>query len=309
MKYMPVVWKTRSDGVRQRFNITPKRKEAVRLYKNGLVSRKVAEKLGISHARVLKILKLEGVERRSITKPILNPYHKKLTESRAYILGVMCGDGCVFSGIERKKKWEFKSYIVYLAVKDKDFLDEFVRHSKVVYGVEPRLYYRIRKKKKWSNIWIARYKRKSVHEDLAPYNFGGSTWKVPEEIINSDDEKIIAAFLRGFYDSEGSVSVYDKKISIVVCSTSKDGMQGVRELVGRLGIKAASIGKENRKDRRKQCYYFSIYTMDDAKKYLSKVGFSIKRKVDKIRSYIDRLDEDEQRSKPSGPDMQVVRAA
>ena len=32
-----------------------------------------------------------------------------------------------FSGTEYKDRWSFKSHIVYLSVKDKDFLDEFVK--------------------------------------------------------------------------------------------------------------------------------------------------------------------------------------
>jgi len=68
---MPVVWKIRKDGIKQRFNISPIRKKVVKLYSQGLSSRKVGEMCDVSHSRVLKILRLENVNRREITKPII----------------------------------------------------------------------------------------------------------------------------------------------------------------------------------------------------------------------------------------------
>ncbi|MEK6824571.1 MAG: hypothetical protein AABY02_01835, partial [Nanoarchaeota archaeon] len=125
---MPVVWRTRSDGVKQRFNLSPLRSEIIKLYLDGLSSRKIGGKLNLSHVRILKILKSENLARRKLIKPILNKNYKNLTPERAYLFGVMCGDGCVFSGTEYKDRWSFKSHIVYLSVKDKDFLDEFVKN-------------------------------------------------------------------------------------------------------------------------------------------------------------------------------------
>jgi len=285
---MSVVWKVRSDGVKQRFHLTPLRKDVVRLYKSGLSSRKVGGMLNISHARVLKILRSEDISRRPVIKPIINPSHKELTPSRAYLFGVMCGDGCIFSGREYKKKWSYMSHIVHLSVKDKDFLDEFVKNFQEVYGISPSVYYRDRKNKKWSNIWIARINRKLVYEDLAQYNFS-NMWVVPDEIIESKDKRIICSFLRGVYDSEGSVMIGPRSATISFCSTNERGIKQIRKLISKVGIEISRIMENNNSLIKKPCYYFYITHSKNYLIFLREIGFSIKRKEDKLITYMKNL--------------------
>lgn len=285
---MGAVWQIRSDGVKQRFNLSPLRKEVVKLYQNGLSSRTVGNSLGISHARVLKLLKSENVSRRSIVHPILNKTYKQLTPSRAYIFGVMCGDGCVFSGTEKKGKWNFKSHIVHLSVKDKDFLDEYIHNFKEVYGVLPRVYYRSGQREKWSNIWIARVNRKNIYEDLERYKFGGM-WLVPDEIMMSQDKKIICSFLRGIYDSEGAVTIGPRGASISFTNISKMGIGQIKELLERVGISSSKLGeyKFDKSFRKNRCYYFTITHLKNYLLFLENIGFSIKRKEAKLIKYIN----------------------
>ncbi len=285
---MAVVWKIRSDGVRQRFNISPLRKEVVKLYKEGLSSRKVGERLRISHARVLRILRSENETRRSIIHKIPNENYDELTPSRAYIFGVMCGDGCVFSGTEKKGKWEYKSHIVHLSVKDKDFLDEYVKRFGEVYGFFPKLYYRNRKNSKWSNIWIARINKKLVYEDLARNNFS-KMWHVPNEIMDSDSKMVISSFLRGIYDSEGSVTIGKRGATISFYSVSKEGIKQVKELLEKIGIKSSEIAIDNREFRKNICYYFHITGLNNYLIFLENIGFSIERKKRKLLDYISKL--------------------
>ena len=287
---MSIVWKVRKDGVRQRFNLSPLRGEVKSLYGDGLSSRKVGEKLGISHARVLKLLKSEDVIRRGIVKSIPSLDYKKLNSYRSYIYGVMCGDGCIFSGVERKKQWSYRSYIVHLSVKDKDFLDEFVKNFKEVYGFSPNIYYRKRENEKWSNIWIARIKRKLVYEDLSTYNFS-NFWVVPDEVLYSKDHNIISSFLKGVYDSEGSVCVGSRGASISFSNISKVGLLQVKLLLGKIGITSSKLGlyQGGKLLRKNPCYYFHITGLNNYLIFLNKVGFSIKRKEDKLKSHINGL--------------------
>ncbi|MEK6896842.1 MAG: LAGLIDADG family homing endonuclease [Nanoarchaeota archaeon] len=287
---MPVVWRTRSDGVKQRFNLSPLRSEIIKLYLDGLSSRKIGGKLNLSHVRILKILKSENLARRKLIKPILNKNYKNLTPERAYLFGVMCGDGCVFSGTEYKDRWSFKSHIVYLSVKDKDFLDEFVKNFIMVYGVKPNIYYRDRKNNKWSNIWTARVNRKLIYEDLAKYNFA-KFWTIPDEVMNSLDKNIICSFLRGIYDSEGSVSLGSRGASISICSVSKSGLEQIRTLLSRINIKSSHLGQYAVRDHPEKsiCYYFTITHLNNYLIFLKEIGFSIKRKEKQLLSYIKNL--------------------
>lgn len=284
---MPKVIQTRRDGITQVFNISPLRPKIKELYSSGMSSRKVGKILGISHARVLQLLKKEKINRRSVTKPILNTYYKELTPERAFILGVMCGDGCIFSGIANKKQWQYPLYIIHLSVRDKDFIDEFIRCIKIVYGIKPALYFRKRKDKnpKWSDIWIAKITRKEVYNDLSTYNFGTHNWKVPQEITCSNNEKVIGAFLKGFYDSEGSVLNGKRSFGILVSSANIRGLEEVKSLLKKLNIESSKIGIDKR--RRNHIFYFPISKKDSIVTFLNKVGFSIQRKSSKIKDYLN----------------------
>lgn len=287
---MYTICKIRKDGVKQRFHISPLRSKIKRLYNQGLSSRDVGKKLNISHTRVLQLLKKENIKTRSVIKPILNPDYKELSPERAYIFGVMCGDGCIFSGTEHKGKWDYQSYIVYLAARDKDFINEFSRCIKSVYGVIPSLYFRDRNKfnKKWSSIWTARIKRKKVYEDLSSYKFGTKTWRVPNEVLNSNDKKVIGSFLRGFYDSEGSISIGPRSFTLMSHSTNYPGLYNIRNLLERLDIRTSNIMKDQRPNRR-VVFYIMITGKKNLEIFLNKVDFAIQRKHNKLKNYLEKF--------------------
>ena len=283
---MPIISKIRFDGVKQKYHLSPLRTQIKELYKQGLSSRKVSQKINISHTRVLQLLKKENIICRSITKIIPNKNYKKLTCNRAYLLGVMCGDGCVFLGKAHKQRWDYNLYNVNLSVKDKDFIDKFIQSIKCVYGVTPSLYYRDRNKlnKKWSNIWIAKLTRKEIYEDLSSYEFGTKNWEVPKEILKSNNEKIIGTFLRGFYDSEGSVLTGIRSFTITICSINHQGLSTIKKLLSRIKIKTSIISEDKRYHN--STFYFSITKKENIEIFLNKVGFSIKRKQNKIKQYL-----------------------
>ena len=272
--------------MKQILKLSIKRSKIAKLYLSGLSSREVGKKVNLSHAWVLQLLKKENIERRLII-PISNPTYKKLTEAKAYLLGVLCGDGCVFSGIEKKKSkfsgklWHFKSYIIYLSVADKDFRDEFAKTIEIVYGAKPYLSFIKAKKEKWSDIWTARIKRKSIYADLTQYKFGTKTWRVPKTIVDSNREKITSGFLRGFFDSEGSVSIGAKSKHIRCDSTNFKGICQIKKLLNKLEIKATKISNYKKKNCAK-CYYLCILNIDGITKFYRKVNFSIKRKEAKL---------------------------
>lgn len=286
---MPTILKTRVDGVRQKFHISPLRPKIKKLYSMGLSSRKVGKELSISHARVLKILSDEKIDRRSITKIIPNKNYKKLTPERAYIYGVMCGDGCVFTGVVHKDKWKYNLYVINLAVKDKDFIEEFIRCVKDVYGITPSLYYQKRNKanKKWSDIWIAKITRKEVYLDLSRYDFGTQNWKVPREVLKSNNDNITNSFLKGFYDSEGSVSKGLRSFSVSAHSTNKKGILMVKKLLKSGGINSTKIFEDCRPFRKsKTLFSFFIIRKKDLEIFLNRVGFNIQRKQNKLKEYL-----------------------
>ncbi len=182
-----------------------------------------------------------------------------LTTEKAYVLGVLCGDGYLYTN--------HRDYTIRLAVNDKDFAEEFSRNLEIVYGLKPLVYshnYRC----------IVELRSKEAYEDIAKFgNFRTYTWRVPNEIVVSRDETIRASFLRGFFDSEGSVAKY----SIGCCSVNKEGLIEIKQILESLGIRVGHLSKDGLHHR--------IYICDRLSRvrFYKIVGFSIKRKEDKLR--------------------------
>lgn len=133
---------------------------------------------------------------------------KVLTKEKAYVLGVLCGDGYI------RIQQSSHSYLVGLDVCDEDFADEFIRCFNKTYFISPNK--KIRRRQTTSFIknpklqYIVNVTSKLVVEDLLQYsNFKTKTWIIPDQIKTADLE-IKGLFLRGLYDSEGSIRLRKK---------------------------------------------------------------------------------------------------
>jgi intein-encoded DNA endonuclease-like protein len=109
-------------------------------------------------------------------------------------------------------------------------------------------------------------------------------------------EECIAAFLRGFVDSEGYV---DKKGYIYIYNTDYELLTYVKDLLQRLGIE--STGPKPTRDRqgtiasfrngsykrRKDKYYVYIRAGSNINFYKN-IGFTIRRKLRRLENYIKK---------------------
>lgn len=202
-----------------------------------------------------------------------------MTEEKAYILGVLCGDGYL-------SKSKNSAFEIGLRAIDKDFLLEFARCFKKVYDKElhQQTYeptkklirgkvYNIKK------IFSVRICSKKIFEDLSQYgNFKTESWRVPIAIINSNDERIICSFLKGFIDSEGTIREYCMEIT----SSNKMGLNQTKELLTRIGIKRISFYRDW-----KDVWKLIFSGKDNLLIIYEKVSFSIKRKQVKLEKAVE----------------------
>jgi intein/homing endonuclease len=108
---------------------------------------------------------------------------------------------------------------------------------------------------------------------------------VDTKIISEAPKDIRCAFLKGLFDSEGSVS----KDSVIFYNSNKYLIELVYTLLIELGIeprindyKAKSLsGKEISYSR------VCIYKKDSLKKFANLIGFSIRRKSDKLHTLVN----------------------
>ncbi len=198
---------------------------------------------------------------------------KLLTKHKAYILGVLCGDGYIRIS---KNGYHF---LVGLGVCDEDFADEFKKCLEEVYKLSPSKKFRVTKPTNYTKNPKPRYvielTSKMVVKDLLRYSesFKTKEWTVPTEILDSSI-LMKSPFLRGIFDSEGTITLRKPSGAYLsVCSGNITSLLKVKEILEndfQINLKATYPQKDF--IRIKSARY------QDIKSYYDKIGFKIKRK-------------------------------
>jgi hypothetical protein len=252
----------------------PKRRTLYDLYtEQKLSSEKISEVYNVSCATVIKWLNSYNIKARSHlesmnTSIIKEELRKKklkiptkefylLSPEKAYILGVLCGDGHIHKGMVRLE-----------IRKDEEFIREFANCLKKVYGLEFRYKYYGKR-----DSFVLYASPESVCDDLLRYGkFGVYKWEVPKEILNCSKEEIICGFLKGIFDSEGSAGKY----LVSMTSINKKGVEDVSLLLEKIGV-------QNTVGFIKRGYHIIYITgKERIKRFRDKVGFTIKRKQKRL---------------------------
>jgi intein-encoded DNA endonuclease-like protein len=196
------------------------------------------------------------------------------SEDLAYVISVLCGDGHV----KTKKGYH---YVIYLEAKDKEFVEEFaIRVGRVLNRPPPKV------KVNSDGRYYVEVKSRTLYELL----------KKPIEIEKirkyvEHCEKCVAMFLRGFFDSEGSVS---EEGYITIYNTDYELLIYVQELLKKFGIATSGPWPTTRHGtplydpkrgkvymRKKDCFCLRIRASSNADFYHI-VGFTIRRKQERL---------------------------
>jgi intein-encoded DNA endonuclease-like protein len=158
---------------------------------------------------------------RGTHKPLgrVNEFNQTATLELAYVIGVVLSDGNLNS---RKCDRE-----VLLSVTDREYAEEFRRClGRVVSGFSNT---KVRRSDK-RNRWIVQKR------SILLYQFLRRPWSDFKPFIEHDT-KCISAFLRGFYDGEGSISGR----SLTLYNTQLDLLTYIRDLLSKLKIETTEI--------------------------------------------------------------------
>ena len=181
--------------------ITEKQAEYIgKLYIEGHSTVILARSFNVSHHTIRRWLrkqnivvrnsqeagKLASLEGRLFGQHILSNSSKILTREKAYILGVMCGDGYL-----HKAK---HSYQIGLQATDKDFVKKFHKNISDCYDINPSFTKILSRKHNWKDKWQSRLCSKAVYNDILSYgSFRSYNWSIPDIILNGPN-KIKAEF-------------------------------------------------------------------------------------------------------------------
>lgn len=210
----------------------------------------------------------------------LKTEYDRLTTEKAYVFGVLCGDGYLF----KHKCRTGYSYGLGLTSIDMEFINHFLKYIKEQYGIDGKI--RFVKNGEWSRHQRYRLRcfSKLLYMELIQYgSFGIKTWHTPSEILSCDNENIIAAFLKGFVDSEGCVSRTGYQITI--SNTNRVGLNQIRQLLLKLGIFVSEIYASN------TCLNLRITGYPNLRIFYHKVGLTISRKKTRLENYLNKQTE------------------
>lgn len=205
---------------------------------------------------------------------------KRLNEDLAYLLGVVYGDGHV--SVKQRK--------VMLNVTDKDFSLKFKETIEKWSGFKARFFTRNQKPNKYIKNRKMQYVSyiDSVEAAIFLKNFDLNL------LINSED-KIKSAFVKGFFDSEGTVFNVEKRnttglacfntkyylinlIKIILDSLDIHSSMHIRKLYSFEGY----ITNKN-------YYILGIYKKESILKYYKLIGFNINRKQERLVKQVNYI--------------------
>ncbi|WP_227805374.1 LAGLIDADG family homing endonuclease [Pyrococcus kukulkanii] len=255
------------------------REEVRRLRKEGLSYSKITEIIkeeygvGISKATVMRWCKGESDPLRKVRRINFE------SPSLAYVVGVHLGDGSV--SLDDRYR-----YRIRLKVVDREFAGAFAEALKDI-GLRPSLY--------WENdsSRVGRWVVEAVSKELYMFLSG------PREKLFEVAGRWPVEFLRGFFDSEGSVSISKKnprKASITADNYDKDVLKLCRDLLEGMGIhstvylarkkgtKVVIRGQEY--EYTSDLYRISIHRRSSVARFAELIGFTILRKQEKLAMFL-----------------------
>lgn len=252
----------------------PPKKHMKKLYiEKDLSASEIGIRFGVSTVTAIKWLNKHNITARSHTESMNTERIKNelrlsklkipkksffaLTPEKAYVLGVLAGDGYI------------NNEVVRLEIrKDVEFIEEFSRCVEDIYGRGYKHSYYARR-----NTYVFSASSGIICADLNRYGrFKTFEWKAPNAILHTRNRHIISNYLKGLFDSEGSVSKYD----ITFSSSSKKGIWDVQALLLKLGIRSKIYQRKNH-------FVLRIGRRENVHKFKELVGFTIKRKMERIK--------------------------
>jgi intein-encoded DNA endonuclease-like protein len=210
----------------------------------------------------------------------------KPSEELAYVIGVVLGDG--YPKMKRRVRKGYNDVIIRLEAKDKEFVEEFARcHAKVLgrRQIRPRFRDDVGK-------YVVEVRSRTLYELLKKPVDLDRLKKYVEHC-----ERCVAAFLRGFADSEGCV---DKNGYITIYNTDQRLLTYIMDLLRRFNIESTGprihvrrgtifydprMGKKYTHNKDVYVIYIRASSNTNFYRY---VGFAMTRKQARLENYVKR---------------------
>jgi intein/homing endonuclease len=231
--------------------------------------------------------KLEKIElQHHNERPIKMP--EILDEKFAEWLGLLYGDGNI-TNIKYANKRSTRYIGFQVDAQDKDLIKYIQDLSYELFGVKSFIHRRKDKKDNSVSVRIASHPLIRFLKVNGLYKTKGDEIRVPEKIKNSPPA-VRAAFLRGYFESDGSIT---KNKPYPTCSSiNKEFIEDIQDLLFSLGILNKKRISKSRKNSygKKPVYNLIVTSSFGIKRFFNLVNFISERKKRKFERAIKILD-------------------
>ena len=210
---------------------------------------------------------------RNSKSKVKHNYFKNINHNSAYILGFTMADGCV----NNFNTWKIGYCLHSKDIEVLEFIKKEVAPESIIH------YYR-------ENEASLTFSSKFIFEDMS--YFGIIPNKTGKEKLLNIDKQYFYDYLRGLFDGDGTVGIYDKKHTNYknyiwsICCSNYDFLEQLRNFEGN---NLGNIYTVSSKD--KPIYQWTIYKKEDIihiyNKFYSENNFSLKRKKDKMKEIVN----------------------
>jgi transposase len=181
----------------------------IELYKKDNVSsNKIGEKYGVGQGIITNLLKNNGINVRRRGKVNDKAFSGELDEHKAYFIGFLMADGCVY------KRGD--SYSINLQVSERD--EDIIFKFKDFLGAGNKIQYIDTKLKNADRMVGISVSSHDIAEDLEAFNV--STNKTGD-CFATECLKFNKNFWRGMVDGDGSLCVSDVNVILSLCNSSE----------------------------------------------------------------------------------------
>lgn len=234
----------------------------------------IATKTGISKSTIHRKLKAYGIPRRSYREAFQlrdsrgNCWHYKkdvpMNPNLAYILGVLFGDGFA-------RRRTQGGHVIGMSVGDKEFAEAFANNVRA-------LGFRIKIKKygPYHENRKPRY-RALFYSTKFYYWFKQLSVNKLENLIESKD--LVVAFVKGFYESEGTLGESRKWYYLRLSNTNKELLMLVQRFLIKLGYNFKFYGPYKKRLGTKPFYRLHLGNKEQIINFLKVIKPCVKNKL------------------------------
>ncbi|MFA5797462.1 MAG: LAGLIDADG family homing endonuclease [Candidatus Woesearchaeota archaeon] len=217
---------------------------------------------------------------------------KEVSEDLAYLCGVFAGDGSI--GYRRKKN-EYALKVVGNPKDEREFYHQVIGPKfEKVFGIFPRMKYHDSKTTYGFSVYSKSIYMYLVNVIGLPSGVKYPSLKIPEIFL--DDKKLIIAFIRGVFDTDGCISfkkgskIRPKYPNISLASKSEYFIEEIAKFLKTTDLKFSTPYRYKQTDIRVKSgftitYRLEIHGHKNLQIWMDTIGFYSPKHLAKIKKY------------------------